>query len=60
MIEPPALTGALEGDPVELVLPEDEEPLLHAAAVEIASTAAPARQAVRTDVSRDLTAFTYS
>jgi hypothetical protein len=49
-------------DGVELVLDGDELLLLllHAAAVVSASTAAPARQAVRTVLSRKLTAFTYS
>jgi hypothetical protein len=47
---------------LEAVGPEDDElpPLLHAAAVESSSAAAPARQAVRIDISRNLTAFTYS
>ena len=73
MIEPPCLTGE-EGsaDPVWLTDGDDADDeddgvllgllllLLHAAAAETASTAAPARQAVRIDVSRKLTAFTYS
>jgi hypothetical protein len=69
VIEPPA-TGALLGLVVELLLtllegvaPEDDELpplLLHAAAVVSTSAAAPARQAVRIDISRNLTAFTYS
>jgi hypothetical protein len=47
---------------VEAVGPEDDELplLLHAAAVVSTSAAAPARQAVRIDISRNLTAFTYS
>ena len=65
MIEPPAFAGA--DDVVELleaVDPGDDGLLLvllllHAAAVS-ASAAAPARQAVRFDKSRDFTAFTYS
>jgi hypothetical protein len=54
------------GDALELleaVDPGDDElppPLLHAAAVVSTSAAAPARQAVRIDISRNLTAFTYS
>ncbi|MGD0701203.1 MAG: hypothetical protein ABSA02_15120 [Trebonia sp.] len=44
---------------LEGVAPEDELPELHAAAVRT-SAAAPARQAVRIDISRNLTAFTYS
>src|SRR5215469_17040023 len=69
VIEPPAFGGAAEGtdDPVELTAVGEVELLvpglllllLHAAVV-TASTAAPARQAVRIDVSRKLTAFTYS
>jgi hypothetical protein len=68
VIEPPA-TGALVAvllAPVvevpEGVAPEDDELplLLHAAAVVSTSAAAPARQAVRIDISRNLTAFTYS
>jgi hypothetical protein len=70
VIDPPDLTAGAETD-VEalglllLVLLLDEVELLpplllHAAAVETASTAAPARQAVRIDLSRKLTAFTYS
>ena len=70
MIDPPGLTD-VEGIGADDVLAEvgDEDVgvelgllllLLHAAAVETASTAAPARQAVRIDVSRKLTAFTYS
>jgi hypothetical protein len=50
--------GLLEG-PVELV-PLDEPPLLHAAAAVTTSATAPARQAVRIDFCRNLTAFTYS
>jgi hypothetical protein len=63
VIEPPALTGA--EDVVELleaVDPGDDGLLLlllHAAAVS-PSAAAPARQAVRFDKSRNFTAFTYS
>src|ERR1700734_2955652 len=54
VIEPPALSGAEEGvEPVAEAPGEDEE-LLHAAAVST-SAAAPARQAVRTDISRYLT-----
>ena len=47
---------------LEDVAPEDDELplLLHAAAVVSTSAAAPARQAVRIDISRNLTAFTYS
>jgi hypothetical protein len=62
VIEPPVLTD-VEGSapPVGLLLPLDPfELLLHAAAAENTSTTAPARQAVRTDLSRKLTAFTYS
>ena len=70
MIDPPGLTD-VEGIGADDVLAEvgDEDVgvelgllllLLHAAAVETASTAAPARQAVRTDFCRNLTAFTYS
>jgi hypothetical protein len=44
-------------DGLELLAGEDE--LLHAAAARV-SAAAPARQAVRIDLSRKLTAFTYS
>jgi hypothetical protein len=45
---------------LEGVAPEEDElPELHAAAVRT-SVAAPARQAVRIDISRNLTAFTYS
>lgn len=62
MIDPPDLTGAADavvpGD--GLLLDDGDAELLHAAAVETASTAAPARQAVRIDLSRKLTAFTYS
>ena len=61
MIEPPAVAGA--EDVVELleaVDPGDDGLLLlHAAAVS-PSAAAPARQAVRFDKSRNFTAFTYS
>jgi hypothetical protein len=68
VIEPPEVAGA--ADVVELggallgaVDPGDDGLLLllllHAAAVS-ASAAAPARQAVRFDKSRDFTAFTYS
>ena len=69
VIEPPDLTGALElsglleEEPVAellgLVEPDGDEELLHAAAVST-SAAAPARQAVRFDKSRNFTAFTYS
>jgi hypothetical protein len=63
VIEPPDLVAAWEGtaDPVALLAPPDEDedeaevpPLLHAAAVNT-SAVAPARQAVRTDKSRNLT-----
>jgi hypothetical protein len=63
VIEPPAFAGA--DDVVELleaVDPGDDGlllALLHAAAVSV-SAAAPARQAVRFDKSRNFTAFTYS
>jgi hypothetical protein len=62
VIEPPAFTGA--DDVVELleaVDPGDDGllVLLQAAAVST-SAAAPARQAVRFDRSRNFTAFTYS
>jgi hypothetical protein len=63
VIEPPAFTGA--EDVVELleaVDPGDDGlllVLLQAAAVST-SAAAPARQAVRFDRSRNFTAFTYS
>ena len=67
VIEPPATAAplavlfALVVEVLEGVAPEDELPLLlHAAAVVSASAAAPARQAVRIDISRNLTAFTYS
>src|ERR1700722_3024347 len=54
VIEPPALSGAEEGvEPVAPAAPGEDEELLHAAAVS-ASAAAPARQAVRTDISRNL------
>jgi hypothetical protein len=60
VIEPPVL-GALEAEEEPcaelvglLVLPDGEEELLHAAAVST-SAAAPPRQAVRTDISRNLT-----
>jgi len=60
VIDPPVLSDADgRGDPVGLLVPVELE-LLHAAAAESTSTAAPARQAVRIDVSRKLTAFTYS
>ena len=65
MIEPPA-TGARDGcvwlELLEAVAPEDDELLLllHAAAAVSTSAAAPARQAVRIDISRNFTAFTYS
>jgi hypothetical protein len=65
VIEPP-VTGA----PVDVMLlwvglavdPGDAELplLLHAAAADSTSAAAPARQAVRFDKSRNFTAFTYS
>jgi hypothetical protein len=55
------------GAPVEMALlvgPElgavVEGELLHAAAADRTSALAPARQAVRIDLSRKLTAFTYS
>jgi len=67
VIEPPVLTGelAIGDDDVLAEFADDDDVvpgvlLLHAAAVETARTAAPARQAVRIDVSRKLTAFTYS
>ena len=67
MIEPPEVAGAadvveLEGALLEAVDPGDDGlllVLLHAAAVS-PSAAAPARQAVRFDKSRNFTAFTYS
>jgi hypothetical protein len=65
VIEPPDVTGAtdpvtpVDGDVVGLVVPDDEAELLHAAAART-SAAAPARQADRFDISRNLTAFTYS
>ena len=52
VIEPPAL-GA------EVLMELDDGELLQAAAVSTMA-AAPARQAVRIDISRNLTAFTYS
>ena len=55
VIEPPALGAEVL---MELGLDDDEE-LLQAAAVSTMA-AAPARQAVRVDLSRNLTAFTYS
>jgi hypothetical protein len=71
VIEPPVLTGEVaigELDELDELGCVDDGVvllgllllLLHAAAVVTASTAAPARQAVRIDVSRKLTAFTYS
>jgi hypothetical protein len=61
VIEPPAFGAevamALLLGP--LVFVEDDDDELHAAAV-ATSAAAPAMQAVRTDRSRYLTAFTYS
>jgi hypothetical protein len=65
VIEPPAATGAEDVVGLALALLEavdpgdDELPLLHAAAA-VTSAAAPARQAVRFDRSRNFTAFTYS
>jgi hypothetical protein len=62
VIEPPALTGAADVvEVLEAVDPGDDGLLLllHAAAVST-SAAAPARQAVRFDKSRNFTAFTYS
>jgi len=65
VIEPPALVAGWEdvADAVGLTVDEDELLLLllllHAAARR-ASAAAPATQAVRIDLSRKLTAFTYS
>jgi hypothetical protein len=51
------LAAALAVDPGD----DDElPPLLHAAAAVSTSAAAPARQAVRFDRSRNFTAFTYS
>jgi hypothetical protein len=62
VIEPPDL-GAEVG--IALLLgpvfgAEELGELLHAAAADKTSAAAPARQAVRIDLSRKLTAFTYS
>src|SRR5579862_4380528 len=58
VIEPPDLVGAADWEDVELAvlepLPDDVELLLHAAAVSTIA-AAPARQAVRIDISRNLT-----
>ena len=68
VIEPPLVGAAVDDgdeddeveDEVGLELPvEDEDELLHAAAARV-SAAAPAMQAVRFDLSRKLTAFTYS
>ena len=74
VIEPPAVGAAVdEAEPealaVDVPVPAGGElappdgvvdvELLHAAAV-ITIAAAPARQAVRIDMSRNLTAFTYS
>jgi hypothetical protein len=72
VIEPPEVGGAVdvaepvapalcEAAGVEVAPPEGvvDEELLHAAAVRTVA-AAPARQAVRIDMSRNLTAFTYS
>jgi len=62
VIDPPAF-GALvamellEGPELGAELGEE---LLHAAAADRTSALAPARQAVRIDLSRKLTAFTYS
>jgi hypothetical protein len=65
VIEPPALGAAVEDDvevedEVGLVLFVEEFELLLQAAAARVSAAAPARQAVRIDLSRKLTAFTYS
>ena len=64
VIEPPAVTGAEDVVALlEAVDPGDDELpllLLHAAAAVSTSAAAPARQAVRFDKSRNFTAFTYS
>src|SRR5882724_4321566 len=54
VIEPPVLSGAEDAEPVGLEAPDGDEELLHAAAVST-SAAAPARQAVRIDISRNLT-----
>jgi hypothetical protein len=69
VIEPPVVGAAVEDagavvaePPGELDVEEgggEDEELLHAAAVRTVA-AAPARQAVRIDISRILTAFTYS
>jgi hypothetical protein len=70
VIEPPATGAPVDvmllwlGLAVELAVdPGGDElplPLLHAAAAVSTSAAAPARQAVRFDKSRNFTAFTYS
>jgi hypothetical protein len=62
VIEPPALgaevaMGVLVGPVLDVDVDGDE---LHAAAADRTRAAAPARQAVRIDLSRKLTAFTYS
>ncbi len=64
VMEPPFVGAAVEDDveveeELGLVLFVEEGELLHAAAARV-SAAAPARQAVRIDLSRKLTAFTYS
>ena len=56
VIEPPALGAEVAMAPVDV---DDDGDELHAAAVATSATA-PAMQAVRTDLSRKLTAFTYS
>jgi hypothetical protein len=71
VIDPPATAAPVDvmllwlGLAVELAVePGDAELppllLLHAAAADSTSAAAPARQAVRFDKSRNFTAFTYS
>jgi len=69
VIDPPATAAPVDvmllwpGLAVELAVDPggDELPLLlHAAAAVSTSAAAPARQAVRFDKSRNFTAFTYS
>jgi hypothetical protein len=68
VIDPPDLGVVCAGVELAELLGWDDDDvlpgllllLLHAAAVVRARTAAPARQAVRIDVSRKLTAFTYS
>jgi hypothetical protein len=67
VIDPPATGAPVDvmllwlGLAVELAVdPGGDELLLHAAAAVSTSAAAPARQAVRFDKSRNFTAFTYS